>query len=126
MPMLDDIGLFKLADKRLAWVDHRQRLLAQNIANADTPGWKPLDLTPFAATLRQASQPIARTDPGHLGPSPEAEATARRKEAERAPDGNAVSLDEQLAHLAQTETAHELAGDLYKKYLGFFRLALGR
>ena len=47
------IALFDLADKRLAWVDHRQEVLAQNIANANTPGWLARDLAPFARAWRQ-------------------------------------------------------------------------
>ena len=124
--MLGDIPLFQLADRRLAWIDSRQRLLAQNIANADTPGWKPRDLPAFSADLRQAGGAIARTDPGHLGPTAAQADASRQLHGERAPDGNAVALDDQLARLAETETAHDLASDLYKKYLGFFRLAIGR
>ena len=40
-----------LAERRLAWLENRQRVLAQNIANADTPGYQPRDLRPFAETL---------------------------------------------------------------------------
>ena len=52
--------------------------------------------------------------------------SAQKSNRESAPDGNAVSLDDQLARLADTETAHDLASDIYKKYLSFFRLAIGR
>lgn len=122
------IALFDLADRRLAWVGERQRLLAQNIANADTPGWKARDLKPFAASLADARVELARTEPAHLAPpagqSAASQSAARR--AERAPDGNTVALDVQLARVAETETANDLTTGLYTKYLGFFRTALGR
>ena len=120
------IGLFQLAERRLAWADRRQGVLAQNIANADTPGWKARDVKPFAQHLAQAGTALARTDPGHLAPTPSAAAAAQIARGERSPDGNGISLDEQLAKVADTETIHDMTGDLYKKYLGFFRLAIGR
>ena len=57
------IGLFDLAERRLAWTDQRRGVLAQNIANANTPGFKPHDLKSFAATLGGA---------GASGPGPHA------------------------------------------------------
>src|SRR5262249_23723863 len=44
------VGLFDLAERRLAWATRRQSVLAQNIANANTPGYKPHDLRPFSVT----------------------------------------------------------------------------
>ena len=41
-----DIGLFRLAEKRLNWIEQRQQVLAQNIANASTPDYKARDLSP--------------------------------------------------------------------------------
>ena len=110
----------------MAWIDGREKILAQNIANSDTPGWKPADVGAFSADIAQAQVHFARTDPRHLSPTAGGAAQIRKASSERAPDGNAVSLDDQLAKLAETETAHDLASDLYKKYLGFFRLAIGR
>ena len=49
------IGLFDLAERRLAWADQRQTVLAQNIANVNTPGYKPHDLRSFATTLDDAN-----------------------------------------------------------------------
>lgn len=121
-----DIGLFKLAERRLAWTDRRQTLLAQNIANGNTPGFRPKDLTPFAATLQRHAGTLARTQPGHLGgTAPETAAQAARQ-AGKSLDGNAVKLDEQLVKVADTETTQSLVTTIYKKYLGMFSLALGR
>ncbi len=124
---ISQIGLFALADKRLAWLDRRQEVLAHNVANADTPGWRPRDLGPFAATLSATAgvTPI-QTQPNHLPGTRAATppGTAARP-SERAPDGNAVSMQEQLMKVADTESSQELVTNLYTKYLGFFRLALG-
>ena len=123
------IGLFDLAEQRLAWADRRQGLLAQNIANANTPGYRPHDLKSFATTLAGAGgvAPV-RTQPNHMsglaGGTQQAEAELRP--SARAPDGNAVALDEQLKKVADTQTTHALVTTIYKKYLGLFSMALGR
>ena len=61
------INLLDLAQQRMAWADERQAVLAQNIANANTPGYKPHDVRPFADALASAGAvaPV-RTDPNHL------------------------------------------------------------
>lgn len=123
------IGLFDLAERRLAWADRRQGLLAQNIANANTPGYRPHDLRSFASTLDSTgSVAPVRTQPNHMsgtaGTGQQTEAESRP--ATRAPDGNAVTLDDQLIKVADTETTHALVTTIYKKYLSLFSMALGR
>jgi flagellar basal-body rod protein FlgB len=124
---LSDVPLFALADRRLAWVDARQSLLARNIANADTPHWQSQDLKPFAAALTQASVQLARTDPAHLAPASATGGFGQSAQvAEKAPDGNSVAIDKELAKIADTDAAHDLATNLAKKYLGLVRTAIGR
>jgi flagellar basal-body rod protein FlgB len=120
------IALFDLADKRLAWADQRQAVLAQNIANADTPGWRPRDLQPFDALLKGTGVALAQTDPKHFAGAGAASAGIIEVSGERAPDGNGVALDKELSKVADTDAAHQLVTELYKKYLGFFQTALGR
>lgn len=118
-----------LAERRLAWLESRQRVLAQNIANADTPGYRPRDLRPFAETLARAGGGVglARTDARHLAPAGGSSgARPDRQVAERAPNGNAVALDQQALKVADTDTAHAFATGLHRRYLGLFRTALGR
>jgi flagellar basal-body rod protein FlgB len=124
---LSDVPLFALADRRLAWVDARQNLLAQNIANADTPKFLAHDLSPFSASLANAGVPLARTDPAHLAPASAAGAFGLGAQvAETAPDGNSVAIDKELVKIADTDAAHELVTSLTKKYLGLVRTAIGR
>ena len=124
-----EIPLFALADRRLAWVDRREALLSQNVANADTPGYKPRDMLPFDQALARAGMDLApvRTDPAFLpNAAPRDDAGSVVLSGEQAPDGNAVSLDEQLVRIADTDSAHALVTNLYGKYLGMFRTAIGR
>ncbi len=118
-----------LAERRLAWLDARQRLLAHNVANADTPGFRPSDAVPFHALLarNRAAATMVATDGRHIRPTGAAAIAAQeRRVAERTPNGNAVSLDEQAVRIAETDQAHALAMGLHRKYIGLFRMALGR
>jgi flagellar basal-body rod protein FlgB len=120
-----DIGIFTLAAQRLNWLGRRQTVLAQNIANVDTPGYTPRDLPPFAATLADAAGTMRRTSPRQLpGASADLLDGNARPEA-RAPDGNAVALDTQLKDVADTATDQQLVTTIYSKYLAMFQLTLG-
>src|SRR5215469_2342577 len=123
------INLLDLAQQRMAWADERQTVLAQNIANANTPGYKPHDLRPFAEALANAGAvaPV-RTDPNHLAGTLPAQTPGEVLDRThmKSADGNAVSLDEQLVKVADTETTHALVTTIYKAYLGMFNTALGR
>jgi len=122
------IGLFDLAEHRLAWANQRQAVLAQNIANANTPGYKPHDVVPFTKALATV-QSVApeRTQPTHLAGT--LAVAAPNEVIDRShmhtADGNAVSLDEQLVKLADTETTHSFVASIYRSYLGMFNTALG-
>lgn len=118
-------GPVALAESRMRWLDARQRVLAQNVANADTPGFRPSDLRPFGQAVAAA---MAQTDARHLGPTNGADPRARaeRRLADRSMDGNGVALDREALRIADTETAHALAVGLHRRFLGMFRTALGR
>ena len=122
------IGLFDLAQKRLTWTERRQAVLAQNIANASTPGFRPRDVTPFSDTLaRTSAAEPRRTQPTHLiGKQAAQGQTILQQPRARAPDGNAVSLDEQLTKVADTESAQALTTTIYRKYMALFAMALGK
>jgi len=128
------VGLFDLADKRLQWLGARQGVLASNVANADTPGWKTRDLKSFGDVLAQsvkggvfnlASVPV-QTSPMHLPGILDGNSGAQKLRDEQAPDGNAVSLDRELEKIAQTDSDHEIVTEIYHKYIAMFRESLGR
>lgn len=112
-----------MAEKRLGWIDQRQAVLAQNIANANTPGYQARDIKPFAEALAAEARRVAGGGVTQVAVA----ATPRDRSAPGASlDGNAVALDEQLEKVAETDTAHQLAMSLYRKYQGLFRTAIGR
>jgi flagellar basal-body rod protein FlgB len=123
------IGLFDLAEKRLAWTAQRQSVLASNIANANTPAFQARDVQSFESVLAgTGSIEPALTQPGHMSGTTPAGLASLIKDPPnaRALDGNAVSLDQQLTKVADTETTQALVTTIWKKYTGMFSMALGR
>jgi flagellar basal-body rod protein FlgB len=123
---LSRIGLFELAEKRLAWVDQRQPLLAQNIANADTPGFQPKDLGSFAAMLSQMAPVMTQTSPRHMGGTRDPSRPTVPRAREISPDGNSVSIETEMTKLAENDGIHQTVTQLYTTYMGMFRTALGK
>ncbi|MCH8173189.1 MAG: flagellar basal body rod protein FlgB [Proteobacteria bacterium] len=131
---LNKIPLFAMLNERMSWLNQRQQVLANNIANADTPGYKPNDLAPvnFEKLARDASRSIAitGTDSRHLVSAARRAGPFRVTEQddvyESTPSGNAVVLEEQLMKVSQTVMDHRITAGLYAKHLGMLRMALGR
>lgn len=119
-----DIGLFHLAEQRLAWVDRRQALLAQNIANANTPGYRSRDAAPFATSLGAAT--LSRTAPGHLAPNRSAGGVGSTRPQQLSPNGNGVSMEEELGRVADTSAMQEMTINIQRRYSAMFRTAYGR
>lgn len=125
---LTSSALFTLIERRLAWTDERQQIIAENIANADTPGYHPADVAPFAASLDRAASlaPVAM-NAGDIPLPPLPDTSANSSGAAplvASPDGNGVSTETQLGKLADAESMQSFAINLYGAYLGMFRTAL--
>ncbi len=126
--------LFAMISKRLNWLTERQRVLAQNISNVDTPGYKPRDLktVSFEQMVKGASatMPMARTDSQHISTQNSSSGIgpndiAKEKPIETTLSGNAVTLDAELMKLGQTADDHALALNLYRDQIAMFRTVLG-
>ena len=66
---LNKLDVFRLTNSKMGWLSERQTVLAQNIANADTPGYKAKDLKApdFSSMLNKGTNvPVAKTSKGHL------------------------------------------------------------
>ena len=119
------IGIFALAEHKLAWIDARQRVLAQNVANADTPGYKPRDITSFNDVMGAFGVEMARTSPLHLAGLPVSLPSSQPRVQERSPDGNSVVLETEMTKIADDEGAQALTGNIWHSYMGMFMTALG-
>lgn len=126
--MIDGIALFSLIGKKLDFIATRHTLLAQNVAHADTPGYKARDLKPFSAVLStRAAPPLAQTQTGHLGPirSRTEYAEDHRVGAwEVEPSGNGVMLEEQMMKAADSTRDYQLASTLMRKNISMLRAQL--
>ncbi|GBD43166.1 Flagellar basal body rod protein FlgB [bacterium HR40] len=132
---MTESALFALIAARQRWLGARLTLLAQNVANADTPGYRPKDLpaSSFPDLLREmraatAAEELRRTHPAHLDAGAGSAPPLRprtRESPEIAPSGNAVILAEELRRVGETQRNYELDVNLAGKYRRFHRLTLG-
>ncbi len=129
---LHSIPLFKALTRHMTWLNQRQQVLAENIANASTPGYRPRDLQPpsFAALLGQrATTRLEVTHKSHIGPAGGGAPWARSSAvsaAQATTSGNSVVLETELMKIAQTRMNHEITAGLYRKHLDMFRMVLAR
>lgn len=129
---IDKITLSDMAMAKLDWAAKRARVLAQNVANADTPGYKARDLDKFTfkdALKAVAPVAVARTNPQHLkGTIPEqSRFTIRKvKTSEESPDGNNVVLEEQMQKISDAKGAYSTAVTLMAAEDRLMKLALSK
>lgn len=131
---LNGLRLFNMAMTKMNWAAQRQKVLTQNVVNADTPDYKSKDLKPldFKHMLRDEIQPVkvARTNPGHIkGTIPEQDTYRTRtllKSFEASPDGNEVVLEEQMQKVGDTRSEYNTAVQLMQSNLKMLRMALGK
>jgi len=101
----------------------RSKVIQSNIANADTPGYRPKDLV-FESEL-QKHMPLKREDPRHIDP---AEPQARFEEVEmgsiRGYDDNRVDIQEELAKLAESSIMYKALGENLKKEFAKLKLVI--
>ncbi len=122
-------SILDTAAARLSYLGDVQNLLANNLANIDTPGYQAVGAVPFSDYLSQAggSVPMLQNNVSDLlgiNAAPTA-ASAVAGAAEHSPDGNAVSLDSQLEQVSKNQTNQQLTANLYQVYMGMFKTALG-
>jgi flagellar basal-body rod protein FlgB len=121
--------IFDLAEKKLSWLAERQNVLASNIANANTPGFRGSDIQSFASVLTGMTAVVpTRTQAMHLSgtlPADIAETTPDSSPA-KSVDGNSIALDEQLTKVADTESSQSLVTTIWKSYVGMFNTVLGK
>src|SRR5580692_3919767 len=124
---LDKIPLFKAMTQRMTWLNERQSVLAQNVANADTPNYKPRDLkAPSFAELvggQNSRLQLASTQPNHLTGA--GAASQFRQEVDRnielSPSGNGVSLEDEMLKVSGTATDYQLTTTLYKQHIAMLK-----
>ncbi|BBF91856.1 flagellar basal body rod protein FlgB [Blastochloris tepida] len=134
--ILADVPLVGMLKTRMGWLQSRQRVLAQNVAHADTPGFRARDLEPvdFKKILTQVPMQrtaMAVTNPEHIAGAASVETDRFGQprasgKFEIRPSGNAVALEEEMMKVAQTQLDYQTATSLYSRSLGLIKTALGK
>jgi len=128
---ISDIPILRMLHTRMLWHQERQRLLAENVANADTPRFKPSDLAPLRFEQRMAAldAPLAltRTQGGHVAGLPGG-AAFRPNQTSFAvrPSGNAVDLEEEMLKVGANQMDYQAVTTLYRRSLNLLKTALGK
>ena len=118
--MINDLSLLKTASAMASHAARRHALIANNIANADTPDFKAKDLKPFADVYTGAARAGAQLPRGvdsfvqiNMAGTPD-------------PNGNTVSLEQQMLFSSEAVGDHDLAMLIYRKTLDMMKLSIGK
>ncbi len=136
---MGDMSLLSALKSKMFWHESRQRLLAENVANADTPGYRVQDLKKpdfgqmaSAASMGESKMmpTAATTHAGHIptsmAPLKSPMISGTETSFEITPQGNEVVLEEEMMKVTSNQLDYQAAASLYSKTLGLFRTAIGR
>ncbi len=130
---ISDIPILAMLRERMQWHQARQQVLAENVANADTPDYQAKDLAPldFSRELSAASLQLVRTDPDHIaagggGGGGGQFATDDTARYEVRPRGNSVSHEDEMMKVASNQMDFEAVTSLYTHSLDLIKLAAGK
>jgi flagellar basal-body rod protein FlgB len=130
-----NMPLFDLMKSHMAYAAQQQTALSQNIANADTPGYKAMDIKePDFKKLAQSAGlggklPMTVTNPQHMtsmgagGMTFKMEKRANTDELN--PDGNNVVIEEEMSKVAANQADYQKVLNLYGKSISLFKIAIG-
>lgn len=125
--MFENLDILRTAQAMAGHATQRQNLIAQNVANADTPGYRGRDLTSFAEAYAETSDAGMRsTRAGHIGVENAAFTEEVTDDASAiSPDGNSVSLEDEMVKSVDVQREHNLALTIYKTSLNILRSSIG-
>lgn len=112
----------------MEYLNQRAEVLAQNVANSDTPGYKEKDLAPmsFDETLKHVSVGMSVTDPNHIVPASLAgiAPTVKQESIETLPNGNSVDLEQQMMEMSKTAVDYQGMTSIYRSIGNMIKIAL--
>jgi flagellar basal-body rod protein FlgB len=117
-------GLLDLAASAAKHAAARQAVIARNVANADTPGYRALDVAPFSPGGSDLA--MRRTHPAHFGAEADRRARSDLVSGTADPNGNSVNLEDQVLRGVEAQRAHGRAVTIYSSTLDLLRAGLGR
>jgi flagellar basal-body rod protein FlgB len=117
---MSSIHLFGLASQHNNWLSTRQALLAGNVANVNTPGYKAVDLQPFEAVLESTKMQLTVSQPGHMAVDPSVTAATSEAETEQGWEifhsGGNVSVEQELLKASEINRAYTLNTNVVKAF----------
>lgn len=130
---LMDVPVFSALSDKMRWHQTRQGLLAENVANAETPGYTGRDLKQYdfadrVSAMSSAGVSTMATQPMHfsVGASGDAFGTQRMANFEVTPEGNGVTLEDEMMKVTTNMMDYQAATSLYQKSVRILRVALGK
>ena len=123
---MDQVYLFGLASRRAEWLTNRQAIVAENIANVNTPAFKAKDIQGFSDVLESTQLAMAGTDPMHM-----ADASGRSVAVEAEDEaswgvvhsGNSVSLEQEMLKAGEVSGQYSLNTSVVKAFHRFLLTA---
>ena len=130
---ITDIPIFSMLRTTMQWHQQRQRLLAENVANADTPNFRPRDLAEpdFDRTAPAGGVNLVRTNAAHILGAGAGAGTGQFESQDEAglkiqPGGNAVSLEDEMMKVAANQMDYQAVSALYARSLNMLKTAIGK
>lgn len=124
--MFDNTDMMRMAKAMTRHAGARQLAVARNVANADTPGYRAHDAAPFDPSRESGGLALRATRPGHVAQGGAPRVRLVDAGGEAAPNGNTVSLEDELVRGAEVKRQHDLALSVYQSGLRLMRTAAGR
>jgi flagellar basal-body rod protein FlgB len=130
---INDIPALAALRTKMQWHQERQRVLSENVANSDTPNFKPRDLVDPKIDLTGASAsggtlPMLRTSAGsNISPSGAPESFENTKVGfETRPAGNSVNLEDEMLKVSANQMDYAAVTSLYSSRLHLLKVAIGK
>lgn len=128
--MFEELEVVRMASAMARHAGARHRVVAENVANADTPGYRARDVKAFAAYVDEGFAPKA-SRAGHMNADGVTHAATRPEvyfdmTTQASANGNSVSLESEMMKGVAAQGQHKLATSIYRKVHDFMRLGLGR
>lgn len=126
------LQLLTALTEKMRWHQTRQTLLAENVANAETPGYRGRDLKAFSVEDRMQSPSAVATvatQPNHFSvASSDTGGFAARElnSFELTPEGNGITLEDEMMKVAGNQVDYQTITALYTRSLKLIRTALGK
>lgn len=126
--MYQSLSLFQTAAAMAKHAGARQAVVAQNVANADTPGYRAKTIPPFRDVVDQANPGGMRASrSGHIGAGQKtSETRASIAATEPSPNGNSVSIEEEMMKSVEVSSEHNRSLAIYRHAMTVLRTSIGR